>query len=110
VVTPEDPYPVWDGPGGPVVVAPLFLLYDYSFRMPGVRTKQEALERAYQAGVVCTDEVLLHPDPYPTVDAWCEARVLETERRLDALDAGLPVVLVNHYPLVRQPTEVRRAR
>lgn len=31
VTTPEDPYPVWDGPGGPVAVAPLFLLYDYSF-------------------------------------------------------------------------------
>src|SRR5450631_3389549 len=30
VLTPEDPYPVWDGPGGPVRVVPLFLLYDYS--------------------------------------------------------------------------------
>ncbi len=34
VVTPEDDYPVWDGPGGPVTVAPLFTLYDYSF-LPG---------------------------------------------------------------------------
>jgi 3',5'-cyclic AMP phosphodiesterase CpdA len=26
VLTPEDPYPVWEGDGGPAVVAPLFLL------------------------------------------------------------------------------------
>src|SRR6202008_4529601 len=32
VITPEDEFPVWDGPGGPVTVAPLFTLYDYSFR------------------------------------------------------------------------------
>ena len=31
VLTPEDEFPVWDGPGGPVTVAPLFTLYDYSF-------------------------------------------------------------------------------
>jgi hypothetical protein len=38
VTTPEDPYPVWDGPGGPAVVAPLFLLYDYSFLPRGCAT------------------------------------------------------------------------
>src|SRR5690348_8327917 len=32
VLTPEDPYPVFTGVGGPVTIAPLFLLYDYSFR------------------------------------------------------------------------------
>jgi predicted phosphodiesterase len=31
VLTPEDEFPVWNGPGGPVTVAPLFTLYDYSF-------------------------------------------------------------------------------
>ena len=31
VLTPEDEFPVWAGPGGPVTVAPLFTLYDYSF-------------------------------------------------------------------------------
>src|SRR5258706_15409541 len=29
VVTPEDPYPAWQGPDGGVTVAPLFVLYDY---------------------------------------------------------------------------------
>jgi 3',5'-cyclic AMP phosphodiesterase CpdA len=108
VLTPEDPYPVFDGDGGPVAVAPLFLLYDYTFRPPGATSKEETLERAYKAGVVCSDEMLLHPDPYPTRDAWCEARVAESERRLEALDPSLPTVLVNHYPLVREPTLVLR--
>ncbi|WP_030923781.1 metallophosphoesterase family protein [Streptosporangium amethystogenes] len=108
VVTPEDPYPTWSGPGGPVTVAPLFVLYDYTFRMPGVATKEEALARAYDKGVVCTDEMLLHPDPYPTRDAWCEARIAETERRLSARPPGVPTVLVNHYPLVREPTLILR--
>ncbi|MYT28066.1 metallophosphoesterase [Streptomyces sp. MspMP-M5] len=104
VVTPEDPYPVWEGAGGPVVVAPLFLLYDYSFRMPGMASKEEALKIAEQAGVVCTDEYFLHPDPYPSREAWCRARVAETEARLAALPEDLPTVLINHWPLVREPT------
>jgi 3',5'-cyclic AMP phosphodiesterase CpdA len=107
VVTPESPYPVWEGAGGPARIVPLFLLYDYSFRAPGL-TKAESLARAYDAGVVCTDEFLLHPDPHPTRDAWCRARVEKTERRLATLDDGLPTVLVNHFPLVREPTDILR--
>ncbi|WP_205314891.1 metallophosphoesterase family protein [Nonomuraea lactucae] len=108
VITPEDPYPVWRGEGGPVTVAPLFLLYDYTFRPAGTATKEEALARAYETGVVCTDEILLRPDPHPGIDAWCAERVAETERRLDGLDPALPVVFVNHYPLVREPTRILR--
>jgi 3',5'-cyclic AMP phosphodiesterase CpdA len=108
VLTPEDPYPVWDGPGGPVTVAPLFLLYDYTFRPEGAATKEEALRLAYDAGVVCTDEVMLHPDPYPSRDAWCDARIAYTERRLAELAPGTRTVLVNHFPLVREPTRVLR--
>ena len=66
VLTPEDPYPVWDGEGGPVTIAPLFILYDYTFRPDGASTKEEALAIAHESGVVCTDEVFLHPDPHPT--------------------------------------------
>ncbi|MFJ8017181.1 metallophosphoesterase family protein [Streptomyces sp. NPDC096339] len=108
VHTPEDPYPVWQGPAGPVTVAPLFLLYDYSFRRPGVRDKREALALAAENGVVCTDEVLLRPDPYPSADAWCRDRVASTERRLAALGPDVRTVLVNHFPLVREPTRVLR--
>ena len=106
VLTPEDPYPVWRGAGGPLVVAPLFVLYDYSFRPSGHTAKGAALEAAYASGVVCTDEFLLHPDPYPSREAWCRARVEITEARLAAVPEGLPLVLVNHFPLVRRPTEV----
>lgn len=108
VLTPEDPYPVWTGPGGPAVIAPLFLLYDYSFRAPGTDTKDESLARAHEAGVVCSDEYLLHPDPYPTRDDWCRARLEWTRERLDALGSDLPVILVNHFPLRREETAILR--
>ncbi|MFF4873198.1 metallophosphoesterase family protein [Streptomyces sp. NPDC090109] len=108
VTTPEDPYPVWDGPGGPVVVAPLFLLYDYSFLPAGCADKNEGLAYAKGTGVVCNDEYLLHPDPHPSREAWCRARVAETERRLAEIPDDLPTVLVNHYPLDRHPTDVLR--
>jgi 3',5'-cyclic AMP phosphodiesterase CpdA len=106
VLTPEDPYPVWDGAGGPAVIVPLFVLYDYTFRPEGATTKAEGLAKAYASGVVATDEALLHPDPFPTIDSWCAARLELTRRRLDALPAGSATVLVNHFPLVREPTRI----
>jgi 3',5'-cyclic AMP phosphodiesterase CpdA len=108
VITPEDPYPVWDGAGGPATVAPLFLLYDYSFRPPGAATKAEGLARAYETGVVCADESLLHPDPYPSREAWCSARIEITRRRLATVDQSMQAVLMNHFPLVREPTRILR--
>jgi 3',5'-cyclic AMP phosphodiesterase CpdA len=107
VFTPEDPYPTWDGPGGPLVVVPLFLLYDYSFR-PAGSTAEQALARAWNAGVVCTDEFVLHPDPYPSRDAWCRARVAATLPRLAEIPAGQRTVLVSHWPLHPGPTAVLR--
>jgi len=108
VATPEDPYPVWRGPGGPVTVAPLFVLYDYTFRLPGQSTKKAALARAYEAGVVCTDEFHLHPDPHPSREEWGRVRLAETERLLDARDAALPTIRVSHWPRAREPTAVLR--
>jgi 3',5'-cyclic AMP phosphodiesterase CpdA len=108
VLTPEDPYPVWEGPGGAVTVAPLFLLYDYTFLPDGALTKDQGLARAYETGIVCSDEALLHPDPYPSREAWCWARIEATERRLAARDPALPVIFVTHYPLIREPTRVLR--
>ncbi len=63
---------------------------------------------ARAAGVVCTDERLLAPDPHPSREAWCQARVAVSERRLGELDPALPTVLVNHFPLVREPTRILR--
>jgi len=108
VVTPEDEYPVWAGPGGPVVIAPLFLLYDYTFLPPGAQNAAQGMEMARSAGIVCTDEFLLHPDPHPSRGDWCRARIAATEVRLEALDPALPKILVNHYPLVRDPTRLLR--
>lgn len=108
VVTPEDPYPVWEGPGGPATIVPLFLLYDYSFRPDGALNKDQGLAIAYESGIVCSDEAMLPPDPYPSREAWCWARIEATERRLVELDPRRPVVFVNHYPLIREPTRVLR--
>jgi 3',5'-cyclic AMP phosphodiesterase CpdA len=108
VLTPEDSYPVWEGDAGPARVVPLFLLYDYSFGRNVGSTREQALRRAYDAGVVCADEFLLHPDPYSSRQAWCHARLEETEKRLTETDLGLPTVLVNHFPLIVEPTRALR--
>ncbi|WP_422771249.1 metallophosphoesterase family protein [Plantactinospora sp. WMMC1484] len=108
VVTPEDPYPVWTGEGGPVTVVPLFLLYDYTFRPEGAQSKEAGLAMAHEAGVVCTDEHVLYPDPYPSREDWCAARLALTERRLAELAPGTRTVLVNHFPLVREVTRILR--
>lgn len=106
VLTPEDPYPVWEGEGGPLTIAPLFLLYDYSFGRNIAPTKAQSLALAHQAGVVCSDEFLLHPDPYASRDEWCHARVRQTEARLESCDERMPLVIVNHFPLIDEPTKV----
>ncbi|MFY9852110.1 MAG: metallophosphoesterase, partial [Trebonia sp.] len=51
VLTPEDEFPVWQGSAGPVTIAPLFTLYDYSFSLSGdgaaaTRARAVALARA----------------------------------------------------------------
>ncbi|MCB9100543.1 MAG: metallophosphoesterase [Anaerolineales bacterium] len=98
VFTPEDPYPHWAGDGGPCLLAPLFTLYDYTFRPDDIPVAQ-AVAWAEETGVVCADEHLLHPDPYPSRSAWCAARCHYTEQRLQAAHNGLPFVLINHFPL-----------
>jgi 3',5'-cyclic AMP phosphodiesterase CpdA len=97
-LTPEDPYVVWEGDGPRSLIAPLFLLYDYSFRPPEVE-RERAVAWAVESGILAADENFLHPDPYPTRDAWCEARCRLTESRLESRAADMPVVLINHFPL-----------
>lgn len=107
VVTPEDPYPVWNGEDGPVILAPLFLLYDYSFR-PDEIALEDALAWAAETQVQCVDEALLHPDPYASRIDWCHARYLATEQRLQEEVADQPVILINHFPLRRDLVRLRR--
>lgn len=98
ILTPEDDYPVATFDGVAVRVVPMFLLYDYSFR-PADIALEDALAWARRGGVVAADERLLSPAPYTSRAAWCHARVEMTLARLEALDDGLPTVLVNHWPL-----------
>ncbi len=103
VLTPEDPYPVFDTGEAQYLVAPLFTLYDYSFAPPGMNSV-EARDWAMAQGVQCTDEALLHPDPHPTREQWCAERCRWTEERLTraTTERPLPTVLINHFPLLRE--------
>lgn len=105
VITPEDPFPIFTGAGGPVVLAPLFLLYDYSFLPRGVTTKEQGLALAEARGTTATDEQLLSFEPYRSREEWCRERVEYTRARLDDVDPSVPLVLINHFPLTRRPTE-----
>jgi 3',5'-cyclic AMP phosphodiesterase CpdA len=105
VLTPEDEYPLWPGPDENLVVAPLFLLYDYSWRPAGT-TIEQALAHGKETGVYATDEFLLHPDPFPSKQAWFEHRLTLTRARLDAIAADRRTVLVSHFPLHRTPTTI----
>lgn len=107
VVTPEDQYPLFDPGDGsePVRVVPMFLLYDYTFRPEGTVTALQALAVAREANVVATDEFLLSPEPFGTRDAWGRARIEATRKRLEALDPAEKTVLINHWPLRREPTD-----
>ena len=102
VVTPEDQYPVWPGSDvkRPTIIAPLYLLYDYSFRPDDVPAER-ALDWAAEARLVCADEQLLHPDPYASREEWCDARVRATAERLARVPDDHSLILVNHFPLRR---------
>jgi len=106
-LTPEDPYVQWPGPGLPCLLAPLFLLYDYSFRPPEI-PRERALHWAAESGVMCMDEKLLHPDPHASREAWCHQRCESTEARLLAASQQRPLVLINHWPLREDLAVLRR--
>ena len=101
VLTPEDPYAVWPGPGPRTAIVPTFVLYDYSFR-PDEVAEGDAVRWAAETGVRCADEDLLNPWPFSTRQAWCAARLAHTTARLDAIADDTRIVLVNHWPLRRE--------
>jgi predicted phosphodiesterase len=98
VLTPEDPYIAWPGEGEQCILAPLFVLYDYTFR-PSKISREEAVDWAMRSGVFCTDEILLRPDPHPSVREWCEERCRATEPRLTSAAEKSSLILINHFPL-----------
>ena len=101
VLTPEDDWVLWEGEGGPVVVALCFTLYDYSFRPSNV-SRQDVVAWAKEAEVESTDEHLLHYEPYGSRDAWCRILVERAEQKFEDASKkwpGVPTVIVNHWPL-----------
>ncbi len=99
VLTPEDPFVRWPGPGPERWICPLFLLYDYSFGPEGA-TPAHTLRWAAESGIVCADERLLQPDPLPSRQVWCQQRVRQTAARLGhEIPAGAHTILINHWPL-----------
>jgi 3',5'-cyclic AMP phosphodiesterase CpdA len=110
VLTPEDPYVEWPlrVAGEAVRIALLFLLYDYSFAPDQHVGREAAVSWAAEAGILAADEVRLHPDPYPSREAWCRARVSEAEVRLDEAARSHALVLVNHWPLRRDLVRLGR--
>jgi 3',5'-cyclic AMP phosphodiesterase CpdA len=97
VLTPEDPYPVW--PLEPdTVIAPMFLLFDYTFRPPNIPL-DAAFRWARETGILSGDELMLDHSGWPSRTAWCHARCAATETRLAALPDTTRTILVNHWPL-----------
>ncbi|HSH01664.1 MAG TPA: metallophosphoesterase [Anaerolineae bacterium] len=97
VATPEDPFLTWRDELGEVVIAPMFTLYDYTFKPEGVAL-DEAVAWAAEVDTVCTDEYLLHPDPFADRASWCHARCVYSEGRLAEVGAGRSIMVVTHWP------------
>jgi predicted phosphodiesterase len=101
VVTPEDEYPLYNNQNRNYYLVPMLTLYDYSFKPNDVKRGKE-LDWALESGVICADEELLNPYPYRSVSDWCHARCLYTEKRLMALPDDVPLIVINHYPLLKE--------
>lgn len=108
VLTPEDPYVMWTGEGPRCLLAPLFTLYDYTFRPSHIKSSAEALEWAFADDTVCSDEALLFSEPHEDVVAWCVARCRYTERRLEEAAKLAPLVQINHYPHLEEFAKIYR--
>ena len=102
VLTPEDPYPVVELEDGPVLIAPLFLLYDYSFRPRHVprdevvrwaQGNKSRLRRRAGAASRPVSRTGIRGAPHAAEEAAA---------RLAAFPAALRKVLINHYPLEEQ--------
>lgn len=107
VLTPEDPYLRWQGEGGEHIIAPLHLLYDYSFR-PDTVAEKDAVSWAVESGILCADERLINPAPFESISHWCESRVDYSHAQLQCHNDNTPFVLVNHFPLRYDLVRIRK--
>ena len=102
VITPEDPFVEWpeklQDREGSLIIAPLFLLYDYSFRPKSV-SRENIKDWVRQVHAECSDEFLLHPTPYESREQWCKARCDFSIDKLSDIPLTSTTVLINHWPL-----------
>ncbi|MDX7987496.1 metallophosphoesterase [Xenorhabdus sp. 12] len=109
VLTPEDEFHSYHmGDDTRITIAPIFTLYDYSFRNTFDYTVDQAIERARRCGVISSDEFFLKTYPYKNVVDWCRERLLYTEKRLNAIPDGENIILMSHFPVIRKPLESLR--
>jgi predicted phosphodiesterase len=101
VCTPEDKYQIYNSNGQEYCLAPIMTLYDYSFKPNDIQNGKE-LEWAAESGVICADEDLLFSYPYKSVSTWCNIRCTYTEKRLNAIQKDVPIIVINHYPLLKK--------
>ena len=111
-VTPEDHFPDWPEPdprdGTRRVVAPLFLLYDYSFRPYNV-PRNDVRRWAREKNSGCADEFWLHPEPHQSREEWCVERCREAEMRLMGIPENKRAIIVNHWPMRQDLIRIPRA-
>ncbi len=107
VLTPEDPYEQINIEGQNYIFAPLMILFDYSFR-PNEIKFEHAINWAMEAGIVSSDEMMLQPEPYPSIVHWCYNRVEYTEKRLQEVADQGKLILINHYPLIERTVHLPR--
>ena len=104
VVTPEDPYVRW--PDSDFIIAPIFTLFDYSFKPDDVAIA-DAVDWAAATNVVSADEMYLKSEPFATRADWCASRCRITEERLIEASAQGRLILMGHFPLVKDIVRLR---
>lgn len=107
VLTPEDEYSKIMLGDQQYIIVPTLTLYDYSFRPKEIPFEQ-AIDWAAESGVVCTDEDLLFSYPYRSIAEWCLKRCEYTKSRLAKLPVNIPIILVNHYPVIEEHAKLWR--
>lgn len=101
VLTPEDEYPIYRNDGKEYCVVPIMTLYDYSFKPSDIERGKE-IDWAVESGVICADEDLLFSYPYKSISEWCNIRCQYTEKRLNEIQKDVPIIVINHYPLLKE--------
>jgi 3',5'-cyclic AMP phosphodiesterase CpdA len=106
VATPEDPFVAWPPTGD--IIAPIFTLYDYSFRPSGIAL-EDVVAWAAELRNVAADEHLISPAPLSGMAEWCARRCEATEERLEReVPPGVRTILAGHYPLRQDLVRIPR--